>query len=161
VQQHLRTEALRRGVDPDRLVFASWSPYAEHLARLKLADLFLDSLPFNAGTTASDALWAGVPMLTCSGESFASRMGGSLLEAVGLPQLITDSLEEYEALGLRLAMQSDMLADVKAALASNRKTCPLFDTDRFRFHIESAYTTMWERYQRGEAPASFVVQPRR
>jgi protein O-GlcNAc transferase len=159
VQQNLRSEAMRRGVDPDRLIFADRLPYVEHLARLHLADLFLDSTPFNAGATASDALWAGVPMLTCAGEAFSSRMGGSLLNAAGLSQLITDSLEDYEAVALRLATTPGMLAEIAAQLASNRMTCALFATDRFRRHLESAYKTMWERSQRGEPPAGLVVQP--
>ena len=131
----------------------------DHLARFKLADLFLDTLPLNAGTTASDALWAGVPVLTCAGEAFASRMAGSLLNAVGLPELITHSLEEYEALALKLATTPALLSDVKARLARNRTTYPLFDTGRFSRHIEAAYLTMWERCQRGEPAESFAVQP--
>jgi predicted O-linked N-acetylglucosamine transferase (SPINDLY family) len=158
VERNLRAEAARRGVDPGRLVFAGRLPYAAHLARLRWADLFLDSLPFNAGTTASDALWAGVPLLTCTGEAFASRMGASLLNAVGLPELITHSLEEYQALALRLASERGLLAPLRTRLAASRATCPLFDTDRFRRHIESAYQTMWKRHQRGEPPASFAVE---
>ena len=159
VQNNLRAEAANRGVEPDRLIFAPVLKYADHLARFRLADLFLDSLPFNAGTTASDALWSGAPVLTCTGEAFASRMGGSVLNAVDLPELVTHSLEEYEALALKLATTPAMLAGIRAKLAANRTTCPLFDTDRFRRHIEAAYVTMWERYQRGEPPESFAVQP--
>jgi len=158
IKNNLRREAEERGVEPSRLVFAPRLPYADHLARFQLADLFLDTLPFNAGTTASDALWAGVPVLTCAGEAFASRMAGSLLNAVGLLELITYSMEEYEALALKLATTPAMLSDMKARLARNRTTHPLFDTDRFRRHIESAYVTMWERVQRGELPESFAVQ---
>ena len=131
----------------------------DHLARFKLADLFLDTLPLNAGTTASDALWAGVPVLTCAGEAFASRMAGSLLNAVGLPELITHSLEEYEALALKLATTPALLSDVNARLARSRTTHSLFDTDRFRRHIESACVTTWERHQRGEPPENFAVEP--
>jgi predicted O-linked N-acetylglucosamine transferase (SPINDLY family) len=98
VQRNLSTEAARRGVDPARLIFADWLPYQQHLARLRSADLFLDALPFNAGTAASDALWAGVPVLTCAGEAFASRMGASLLNALGMPELITSSPQDYERL---------------------------------------------------------------
>jgi predicted O-linked N-acetylglucosamine transferase (SPINDLY family) len=159
VVQNLREEARRRGADPERLVFAQALPYADYLARMQLADLFLDTSPFNGGTTASDALWAGVPVLTCPGEAFASRMAASLLNAIGLPELITNSLEEYESLALELARNSQRLADIKSKLARNRGTYPLFDTDRFRRHIEAAYVTMWERYQRGEPPASFTVEP--
>ena len=152
VRDNLRAEAAKREVEPRRLVFAPRIQYAEHLARLRLADLFLDSLPFNAGTTASDALWAGVPVLTCAGEAFAARMAGSLLHAVDLPGLITFRIEDYEALALRLATVPGDLARIRATLASNRADCPLFDTDRFRRNIEAAYLAMWERYQRGEAP---------
>jgi len=150
VTSNLRKEAKKRGINPDRLVFApGMNNYAQHLARYRLADLFLDSLPFNAGTTASDALWAGLPVLTCSGNAFPARMAGSLLNAVGLPELITNSPEEYEALAITLATSEPLLSDIKSRLAANRSSCPLFNTDRFRRHIESAYITMWERYQRG------------
>ena len=132
----------------------------DHLARLSIADLMLDTLPVNAHTTASDALWAGLPVVTVLGSSFAGRVAGSLLHGVGLPELITDNLEDYEALALKLARDKNLLAAIKAKLAQNRETFPLFDTDRFRRHIESAYETMWERYQRGEPPASFTVAPR-
>jgi len=158
VERNLRAEAARRGVDPGRLIFSGRMPYAAQLARLRSADLFLDSLPFNAGTTASDALWAGVPLLSCTGEAFASRMGASLLNAVGLPELITHSLEEYQALALRLAIEPGLLAQIRTRLAASRATSPLFNTERFRRHIESAYQTMWQRHQRGEPPASFAVE---
>ena len=127
------------------------------MARHRLADLFLDNLPYNAHTTASDALWAGLPVVTCAGSSFAARVAGSLLHAAELPELVTDNLEDYEQLALRLARDANLLAAVKAKLARNRETCPLFDSDRFRRHIETAYELMWERYQRGEPPASFAV----
>jgi protein O-GlcNAc transferase len=155
--RNLRREAERRGVAPDRLVFAPRMRLEDHLARHRLADLFLDTLPYNAHTTASDALWAGLPILTCLGSSFAGRVAASLLNAVGLPELITDTLDGYEALALKLARDRDSLMAIRAKLAQNRATAPLFDTDRFRRHIESAYETMWERYQRGEPPASFAV----
>ena len=157
--QNLRAEARRRGADPGRLVFAEGLPYADYLARMQLADLFLDTSPFNSETTASDALWAGLPVLTCVGTTFAGRVAASLLNAIGLPELITHSLPEYEALALELATNRKRLAEIRSRLAKNRDTYPLFDTDRFRRHIEAAYTTMWERYQRGEAPASFAVAP--
>jgi protein O-GlcNAc transferase len=158
--RNLRRNAERRGVAPDRLVFAPRVKLEDHLARHCLAGFFLDTLPYNAHTTASDALWAGLPVVTCVGSSFAGRVAGSLLNAVGLPELITDNLEHYEALALELARDKNLLAAIKAKLAQNRETFPLFDTDRFRRHIESAYETMWERYQRGEPPASFTVAPR-
>jgi predicted O-linked N-acetylglucosamine transferase (SPINDLY family) len=155
---NLRHEAELRGVSPDRLVFAPHMDLSEHLARHRLAHLFLDTLPCNAHTTASDALWAGLPVLTCMGNSFPGRVAASLLRAVGLPELITENLTEYEALAFRLATTPAMLGELKAKLARNRGTHPLFDTDRFRRHIESAYTTMYERYQRGEPPQNFSVQ---
>jgi predicted O-linked N-acetylglucosamine transferase (SPINDLY family) len=157
-EDNLRSCALAQGVSPERLIFARRLPYAKHLARLGLADLCLDSLPFNAGTTASDALWAGVPILTCAGSAFAARMAGSLLRAIGLPELITYNMEDYEALGLRLARDPALLAGFRARLAANRLTSPLFDTARFCRDIESAYASMWERYCRGEAPAGFTVR---
>ncbi len=133
-------------------------PLADHLARHRLADLFLDTLPYNAHTTASDALWAGLPVITCLGETFAGRVAASLLTAAGLGDMITASLAEYEALALRLAQNKLLLGDVKARLARNRNACALFDTARFTRHVEAAYLTMWQRQQRGEAPASFAVQ---
>jgi protein O-GlcNAc transferase len=157
-QANLRREAQARGVAPERLIFARRVPYEDHLARLPLADLFLDSLPFNAGTTASDALWAGVPVLTCSGEAFAARMAGSLLRAIGLPELITHTAQEYEALAVRLANAPGELAALRARLAANRSSHPLFDTERFCRHLESAYLTAHERQQRAEPPASFRVE---
>jgi protein O-GlcNAc transferase len=156
--RNLRLEAERREVSPQRLIFAAPVPSnAEHLARQRQADLFLDTLHFNAHTTASDALWAGLPVVTCSGSTFASRVAASLLKAVGLDELITNSLEEYEALALRFASDDSLLASVKAKLAHNRDRYPLFDTPQFTRHIETAYTTMWERYRKGEAPAAFAV----
>jgi protein O-GlcNAc transferase len=157
VARNLRREAEKRGVAPERLIFAPRIPYESYLARYRAADVFLDALPYNAGTTASDALWAGLPVVTCLGSTFAGRMAGSLLNAVGLPELIAHSLEEYEALALKLAQDKKALAKIRSKLARNRKTCPLFNTDRFRRHIEAAYITMWERYQRGEPPVSFAV----
>ena len=159
LQGNLRKEAQARGIDPQRLVFAPVVPYPEHLARLSLADVFLDTLPFNAGTTASDSLWAGVPVVTRSGEAFAARMAGSLLHAIGMPELIANTPEEYVALAVRLGNEPEFLAATKAKLAANRTTKPLFDTDRFRKHIEAAYVAMWERAQRGEGPADIAIAP--
>ncbi len=155
---NLRREAGRRGVAADRLVFAPRLPRNEdHLARLRLADLFVDTVYFNAHTAAADALWAGVPVLTCPGATFASRVAGSLLAAVGLPELITGSLTEYEALALRLAREPEWLAALREKLARNRDTYPLFDTARFTRAIEDAYVIMWERAQRGEQHQSLPV----
>jgi protein O-GlcNAc transferase len=158
-ERNLRREAERRGIAPARLVFAPRVPIGEYLARFRLSDLFLDTLPFNAHTTASDALWAGLPLVTCAGSSFASRVAGSVLSAIGLPELITTSLADYEALALRLARDGELFGGIKTALARHRDTFPLFDTERFSRHIERAYRTMWDRYQRGEPPAGFSVEP--
>jgi predicted O-linked N-acetylglucosamine transferase (SPINDLY family) len=158
-QENLRSQAAARGIDPARLVFAPRQEPEEHLARHRLADLFLDTLLYNAHTTASDALWAGLPLLTCKGVSFASRVAASLLYAAGLPELATSDLAEYEAFALRLATDTALLGGFRQRLAQNRATCPLFDTDRFRRHIESAYRMMWEMHQRGESPRGFGVEP--
>lgn len=154
---NLKREAQARGIPSDRLVFAPRMPQKEHLARQQAADLFLDTLPVNAHTTASDALWAGLPVLTCSGNAFAGRVAGSLLHAVGMPELVTRSLEEYEALALKVATSPATLADLKSRLVRQREALPLFDTTRFCRHIESAYVEMWERYQRGEMPSHLHV----
>jgi protein O-GlcNAc transferase len=159
VPSNLRREAEQRGVSGDRLVFAPRTKLEDHLARHRLADLFLDTLPYNAHTTASDALWAGLPVVTCLGSTFAGRVAASLLAAAGLPDLITHSLDDYEALALTLARDRDLLAGAKAKLADQRLRCPLFDTAGFARHIESAYATMLTRHQGGEAPASFAVTP--
>jgi protein O-GlcNAc transferase len=159
VPANLRREAEQRGVSGDRLVFAPRTKLEDHLARHRLADLFLDTLPYNAHTTASDALWAGLPVVTCLGSTFAARVAASLLAAVGLPELVTHSLDDYEALALNLARDRDLLDGVKAKLADHRLRCPLFDTAGFTRHIEAAYSTMVTRHGNGEAPASFVVTP--
>ena len=130
-----------------------------HLARLQLADLFLDLLPCGAHTTASDALWAGLPLVTCRGHAFGGRVASSLLSAVGLPELITDDLQAYQALVLRMARDPSLLAGIREKLARNRRTMPLFDTARSRTHIETAFTTIWEISRRGEAPRGFAVMP--
>ena len=158
-EANLRREATARGIDPARIVFARRRPQAEHLARQRLADLFLDTLPYNAHTTASDALWMGLAVVTCPGKTFAGRVAASLLRAIGLPDLVTSDLGAYERLALRLASEPALLGELRQRLQQNRMSQPLFDTDRYRRHLESAYTTMWERWQRGDAPASFAVVP--
>src|SRR5262249_13809306 len=148
VAANLRREAQARKVEPERLVFAPRLPaLADHLARHRLADLFLDTLPYNAHSTASDALWAALPVVTCRGRSFAGRAAASVLYAMGMPDLVTDSLAAYEALALRLATEPRSLALLRERLEQNRSTCPLFDADRFRRNIEAAYRTMWELWQ--------------
>ena len=156
--ENLRREAERRGITADRLIFAPRIAVADHLARHRQADLFLDTLPYNAHTTASDALRAGLPLVTCLGDTFAGRVAASVLRAIGLPELITTSLDEYEALALRLAREPGLLATITSKLAQNRDTYPLFDTPRFTRHIESAYATMWRRFQNGEPAAAFAVE---
>jgi protein O-GlcNAc transferase len=157
--RNLRGEASARGVDPSRLVFAPKAELSRHLARHRLAGLFLDNLPVNAHTGASDALWTGLPVLTCMGDSFAGRVAASLLHAVGLPELITGNLDDYEALALRLATDPALLADTRSKLDRNRITSPLFDSARLCRNIESAYATMWEISRRGERPRGFAVEP--
>jgi predicted O-linked N-acetylglucosamine transferase (SPINDLY family) len=157
--QNLRKEAAARGIDPERVVFAGRVGMEEYLARYRLADVFLDTLPYNAHGTASDALWMGLPVLTCGGAAFAGRVATSLLHAARVPELATSDLAEYEALALRLASDAPLLRGIRHRLERNRSTCPLFDTDRFRRHIENAYTTMWEIQQRGESARSFAVEP--
>jgi len=154
---NLKREAERLGVAPSRIIFAPRVALAEHLARHAGADLFLDTLPYNAHTTASDALWAGLPLVTCIGQSFPARVAGSLLKACGLPELIAPNLSVYEALAFMLASEPDLLQRARTKLKRNRATCALFDTDRFRRNIEAAYLTMHERHQRGEPPAGFDV----
>jgi protein O-GlcNAc transferase len=156
--RNLRMEAVKRGIPAERLIFASRLPNDEHLARHKLADLFLDTLHYNAHTTASDALWAGLPVLTCAGSTFASRVAASLLHAIGLPELITHSLEDYEKLALKYATNPDMLSAIKSKLAENRSTFPLFDTTRYTRDIEVAYTRMWDLSKKGKPPQSFKVE---
>jgi predicted O-linked N-acetylglucosamine transferase (SPINDLY family) len=156
---NLRREAAARGIAPERLVFAPLKLPAEHLARQRLADLYLDTLPYNANTTAIEALWAGLPLLTCAGKSFASRMAGSALQAIGLAELITTSLDQYEALALRLAREPHLLAELRARLIQNRQTHPLFDTARFTRNIEAAYQQMWEIWRAGRPPTAFSVPP--
>lgn len=157
VAKNLRREAATCGVDAARLVFAGRTSLAQHLARHRLADLFIDTLPYNAHTTASDALWAGLPVLTCAGMSFPARVAGSLLHAIGLPELVTANLEEYKAKALRFARHPESLLAVREQLARNRLTMPLFDNLRFCRHIEAAFVRMWKLHQQGEVPRSFDV----
>ncbi len=159
VKNNLRREAEKCGVEADRLIFAPREPSAEHLARQRLADLFLDTLPYNAHTTASDALWAGLPVLTCVGDTFAGRVAGSLLRAVGLPELVTSSLQEYEMLALRLASEPALLFALRQKLLVQRLTAPLFDITRTTRDLEAAYMRMWETWASGAEPQAFAVEP--
>ena len=156
--RNLRNQAAERGVEPERLIFATRAKLEVHLARHRLADLFLDTLPYNAHTTASDALWAGLPVVTCLGRAFSGRVAASLLAAIGLPELVALDLVEYEALALKLALAPKRLQDVRKKLMQNRLNYPLFDTKRYRHHIESAYLTMWQRWQDSAPPNSFKIE---
>ena len=157
VSENLKKEAAKQGIDATRLVFAERMSLPEHLARHRHADLFIDTLPCNAHTTASDALWTGLPVLTLMGESFASRVAASLLNAIGLSELITTSQEEYIALAVKLADNSHKLADIKQKLKQNRLTTPLFDAPLFTKNIEAAYTKMYERYQLDFEPSHIYM----
>ncbi|WP_251374578.1 hypothetical protein [Polynucleobacter sp. es-EL-1] len=156
--ENLLEEATQHGVDASRLIFAERMPLAEHLARHRHADIFLDTFPCNAHTTASDALWAGLPVLTLMGESFASRVAASLLHAIGLPELITSTQGEYEALAIELAKNPKRLADIKAKLANNRMSSPLFNTPLFTRNLETAYIKMYERYQADLQPDHITIE---
>ncbi|MBN3957411.1 TIGR03032 family protein [Nostoc sp. NMS8] len=157
-EDNLRREAQARGINSDRLIFAQYChTKAEHLARHQLADLFLDTLYYNAHTTANDALWAGLPVLTCIGKTFASRVAASLLTAVGLPDLVTNNLEQYEKLAIHLGHSPTALQELKQRLAQNRTTYPLFDTPRFTRNLELAYFAMWEIYAAGNPPKAIEV----
>jgi predicted O-linked N-acetylglucosamine transferase (SPINDLY family) len=158
--KNLRAAAAGHGVQPERLVFAPRVVVGEHLARHRCADLFLDTLPCNAHTTASDALWAGLPVLTCLGEGFAARVAGSLVRAVGLPELITESLAAYEELAVQLAGDAERLGALRARLERNRGTAPLFDTLRYTRHLESAYALIHARRLAGLPPESTALSAR-
>jgi protein O-GlcNAc transferase len=156
--QNLRKEAQIRGVDPERLVFAARMKLDEHLARHRAADLFLDTLPFNAGATGSAALWSGLPLLTQIGESFVARYGASLLNAMDLPELITNTREEYEAGAIELANNPLRLSEIKKKLEQNRETSPLFNGKLFARHIESAYAEIHRRHLCKEKPDHIYVE---
>jgi hypothetical protein len=157
-RDNLRKEARVRGVDPERLIFAGHvASMGEHLARHRLADLFLDNFPFSAQTTASDALWAGLPIVTRSGEAMMSRVAASLLNAVGLPELVTTSEAEYEALALTLATQPEKLRAVRKKLAENVVSAPLFDSEAYTRAMEQAFLQMMHRYRCGEPPENITI----
>jgi predicted O-linked N-acetylglucosamine transferase (SPINDLY family) len=151
-QKNLCAAALAQGVQPDRLIFASRVPRVEdHLARYRLADIFLDTYPYNAHTTAADALMAGLPVVTCMGNAFHARVAGSLVHAAGLPELITHSVEDYEALANALAAQPEWVRRLKARLKETHATSPLFDTARFCRNLEAIYIAMWRKQNLGNA----------
>ncbi len=155
--ENLRMQAQRRGVDPSRIVFAPRAGVGEHLARHRCADLFLDTFNYNAHTTAADALWAGLPLVTKAGEGFAARVGASVLNAVGLPDLVTANAADYERLARALAANPDKLAAIKARLAANRAAAPLFATEPFARRLEQAFDQAYGRYLDNQAPADIVV----
>jgi predicted O-linked N-acetylglucosamine transferase (SPINDLY family) len=156
-EDNLRREAEARGIDPARLIFAGTLPHHEHLGRLGHADLFLDTFNVNAHTTASDALWAGLPVLTKAGRQFAARVGASLVSAVGLPELVVTTEAEYEARALELATTPGLMAELRARLAANRLTHPLFDTVGYTRQLEAAYTAVYQRYAEGLAPDHIAI----
>ena len=140
---NLRREAEARGVVPERVVIAPKLPMAAHLGRLQLADLSLDTFPYTSHTTGSDALWVGLPLVTRIGETFASRVAASLLNAAGLPELVTDTVEAYHDLAIDLATNPTRLRKFRAKLVANRSTCPLFDSKRFAHDLERLYVRIW------------------
>jgi predicted O-linked N-acetylglucosamine transferase (SPINDLY family) len=150
--ENLRAEAKSRGVNPDSLIFSGILPTAEYLARYKLADLFLDTYPYNGGTTASDALWAGLPVLTRSGKSFPSRMAGSLLRAIDAPELVTHTIAEYENLAVELATDRSRLELIRKKLDANKMSTALFNSRQTTKNIERAYQIMYELHFEGKPP---------
>jgi protein O-GlcNAc transferase len=157
---NLRRAAAARGVAAERLVFAEQAPYLEYLSRYRHVDLFLDTSPFNGGTTVSDAISMGVPVLTMAGESFSARMAGSILTNLGFAELVTPSLEAYQASALRLARDPVQLRGLRRELERRRGTHPFFDTDRYRANLEAAFQIMWERHAAGLPPAPFAAPHR-
>ena len=159
VAENLKKEASARQIAPERLIFVGRMPRPLYLARYLVADLFLDTLPYNAGTTASDALWAGLPVLTCRGESFASRMAASLLTAIQLPELITEIQADFEAVAIELAQQPQRLNALRGRLAANRLKAALFDTPAFTRSLESGFVQMLERHWASLPPEHIRVEP--
>ncbi|MEY2622758.1 MAG: hypothetical protein RIT26_2578 [Pseudomonadota bacterium] len=159
IEGRILMEMNKRQIGAERLVFGGRLAPAQYLARYRLADLFLDTYPFNAGTTASDALWAGLPVLTLCGATFASRMAASLLKAVGLPQCIAHSHEQYQAQAIEWGLNRSKLVELKQYLSTQRLTLPLFDTPRYVRHLEQAYCVMVERLRRGEKPSPLHIAP--
>ena len=154
---NMKKEAAKRNIDPSRLVFADRVPMDEHLARQRLSDLFVDTFAFNAHTTATEALWAGLPVVTKAGQGFAARVAGSLLNAVGLPELVTKTEQDYEALILELATNPTKLAKIKEKLVVNRLTQPLFNTELYTRHLENGYQQAYQNYLDGNSPQTITV----
>jgi len=158
VKNHLKNEALKKGIESDRLIFANRMPLSDHLARLKLANLFIDTMPYNAHTTASDALWVGLPFLTLCGETFASRVGASMLNAIELNELITIDEKEFENLAIELAQNPKKLMQIKNKLDSNRSKKPLFNTKLFTKNLETAYLKIYEKYICNKKPENIEIK---
>jgi predicted O-linked N-acetylglucosamine transferase (SPINDLY family) len=157
--KNLRKEAELRGVDASRIVFAKRMKMADHLARHRVADLFIDTLPCNAGTTASDALWAGLPVLTLLGKSFAGRIAASLLNGMNMPELIAKNQEEYEFKAIEFANNPSLLFYTKEKTTRNRLESSLYNTKLLTTHLEAGYEEMYRRYVAGEVPANIYVSP--
>ena len=157
VKANLEKEANKRGVTSDRLVFAKNVSHENYLSQLQLADLFLDTFPYSSGATASNVLWAGLPIVTKSGQSYAARMAGSMLNAIGLPELITQTEKDYEALILELATNPIKLAKIKEKLTNNRLTQPLFNTELYTRHLENGYQQAYQNYFDGNPPQTIIV----
>ena len=156
--ENLKKEAVKKGIDVNRIIFARYLSIEEHLARHKAADLFIDTFPYTAHTGCSDALWTGLPVLTCVGESFASRVSASLLNAIGLPELATHTHKEYEDMAIELANNPIRLKEIKNKLEKNKLEKPLFNTKLFTKHIESAYTEMHKKYLKNKKPDHIIIQ---
>jgi predicted O-linked N-acetylglucosamine transferase (SPINDLY family) len=154
---NIRREAEKAGIAAERIVFAPMADWPDHLARMALADLFLDTAPYNSHTTASDALWVGLPLVTCRGTTFPGRVAESVLNAAGMPELVAEDMQAYERLAVKLALEPLTLGALRQKLKASRRTAALFDTARFARHIETAYRTMWEISQAGQPPRSFAV----
>jgi predicted O-linked N-acetylglucosamine transferase (SPINDLY family) len=156
---NLKKHAQQAGIDPERLIFAQRVPIAEHLNRHRLADLFLDTLPYNAHTTASDALWAGLPLLTLKGSTFPGRVAASLLTALQAPELITESEEAFKQAAIHAARDPQWLAQIRHKVAEQRLKAPLFDTPRMTKYLEEAFMAMHERHQAGQTPDHMTIDP--
>jgi predicted O-linked N-acetylglucosamine transferase (SPINDLY family) len=155
-KKNIQKEAKRRGISEDRIIFANRIDNSEHLARHQLADLFLDTLPYNAHTTASDALWSGLPVLTCKGDTFQGKVASSLLNAIGLPELITNSLHEYQKLAIKIANDNN-ISDIKNKLNNNIKSTALFNTKNFTKYMEEAYIKIYEQNKKGLKPENIFI----
>jgi predicted O-linked N-acetylglucosamine transferase (SPINDLY family) len=155
--RNLRQEAVNRGIDADRIIFAERMELSDHLARHKVADLFLDTFPYNAHTTASDALWAGLPLITIQGQSFASRVASSLLENLGLSEMISRSMNEYTSKAIMLGKNPILLREIKLNLFANRASSPLFDGKLFALHLESAFEKMYRQFALNKTPEHIFI----